>query len=184
MRASSPGQADGTCLSCLMNPSESNPPAPKPLQPPTGSGLAHGKQAAAGPRPRRPCLAGWDAAGYLPHPRCAPLQVTASRSKSKTLKASVSRHVRERSTPIRGEQFSNSIAQKSEKVQHFLPYGQIWPSPPVRPHLARARVRATTHAAPAARRQAAHWARVAPLVATSSTSTTRFPASSTPGRQS
>lgn len=165
-----------------MNPSGSSPPAPKPLRSQRGPGRHTGNRRQPGRAHAGPVSPDGMRRAAASPALCAPSGHT-SRSKSKTLKASVSRHVRERSTPIRGEQFSNSIAQKSEKVQHFLPHGQIWPSPPARPHLARARVRATTHAAPAARRQAAHWARVAPLVATSSTSTTRFPASSTPGRQ-
>ena len=46
---------------------------------------------------------------------------------------------------------------------------------------ARANVNPTTHSAPARRRAAAHSDRVAPLVATSSTSATRFPVRSSPG---
>lgn len=116
-------------------------------------------------------------------PRCAPVCFSTPNSNQKRRDPASYAIVGTAQLPSREELYWVSITQGKEKVQLFLRGPFPGRSPSGRTYFARARVRATTDAAPAARRQAAHSARVAPLVTTSSTSATRFPASSTSGRQ-
>ena len=76
----------------------------------------------------------------------------------------------------RSKKFYSAQKQRSDSERCFFVHRRR-----PRLHLARARVRAATDSAPATRSAAAHSDRVAPLVTTSSTSTSRFPASSAPG---